>query len=223
MRSFDGVVIRDEQQEGSTATLCTMISECQDHENDDTERGRRNTRVLLALVSIIIGLVVAVLWSTVSTTLPSKPSDFQVACSWIGVDDLTICRSTTSIIATPEFSFGPTIPTQLGLLTQLVELDLFEHALSGAIPSDLGKLTQLVTLNLALNNVMGTIPTQLGLLPQLTTLQLWESGVTGTIPTQLGMLTQLNELPLYGNRLTGTIPTDCSLELQIWILVTPLH
>ena len=38
---------------------------------------------------------------------------------------------------------GSTLPTQLGLLTQLMELDLSDTAIDGSIPSEWGRLTNL--------------------------------------------------------------------------------
>ncbi|CAB9504939.1 Leucine rich repeat N-terminal domain [Seminavis robusta] len=52
---------------------------------------------------------------------------------------------------------GSTLPTQLGLLTQLVELDLSETAITGTIPSEYSSLTNLEVLKLG-GEVSGSIP-----------------------------------------------------------------
>ena len=54
-----------------------------------------------------------------------------------------------------------TIPSTLGLLTQLTSLDLFDNELTGTIPLTLGFLTQLDYLELYDNQFNGTIPSAL--------------------------------------------------------------
>ncbi|CAN0427718.1 unnamed protein product, partial [Scytosiphon promiscuus] len=49
---------------------------------------------------------------------------------------------------------GP-IPKELGALTQLEQLCLFQNQLKGAIPRDLAKLKALRVLNLAENGLTG--------------------------------------------------------------------
>ena len=100
------------------------------------------------------------------------------------------------------------IPTQLGSLTALTELNLSWNRLSGAIPTQLGSLTKLTKLYLYGNWLTGAIPTQLGSLPKLRHLYLYANRLTGSIPPQLGSLTALETLELSGNRLTGAIPTE---------------
>ena len=82
------------------------------------------------------------------------------------------------------------------------------HGISGPIPPELGSLTNLEHLYLYQNELTGPIPTELG---SLTALQnLWLSGneLTGPIPTELGSLSRLESLVLSGNELTGPIPTE---------------
>ena len=99
------------------------------------------------------------------------------------------------------------IPTGLGSLSSLTELDLVTNDLSGAIPTQLGSLTNLTTLRLSGAGLSGAIPTQLG---SLTTLHIDGGDLTGAIPTQLGGLTSLTTLHIGGGSLTGAIPTQLS-------------
>ena len=64
----------------------------------------------------------------------------------------------------PGRALGGSIPSQLGLLTQLETLDLGYNRLSGSVPSQLGQLSRLITLDVADNRLGGSLPTQLGLL-----------------------------------------------------------
>ena len=102
---------------------------------------------------------------------------------------------------------GP-IPTELGQLTNLQGLSLWSNYLTGTLPTELGQLTNLQELGLASNDLTGPIPTELGQLTNLTQLGLWDNKLTGSIPTELGQLTNLQGLGLGGNDLTGPIPTE---------------
>eukprot|EP00543_Licmophora_paradoxa_P010206 CAMPEP_0202475322 /NCGR_PEP_ID=MMETSP1360-20130828/92838_1 /ASSEMBLY_ACC=CAM_ASM_000848 /TAXON_ID=515479 /ORGANISM="Licmophora paradoxa, Strain CCMP2313" /LENGTH=505 /DNA_ID=CAMNT_0049102475 /DNA_START=33 /DNA_END=1550 /DNA_ORIENTATION=+ len=136
--------------------------------------------------------------------------DFQTACSWIGQTDLTACQNVKST----DIGTG-SIPTQVGLLTQLTSLDLFNNALTGSIPTELGMLTKLSWLFLHNNALTGSLPTQLGMLIQLNSLSLYSNELRGHIPTELGMLQQLSFLHLFNNAFTGSIPTQLESLTQL--------
>ncbi|CAI8010313.1 LRR receptor-like serine/threonine-protein kinase RCH1 [Geodia barretti] len=99
------------------------------------------------------------------------------------------------------------IPSGLGGLTGLRELDLSDNDLTGSIPSELGNLTALTELRLNKNELTGWIPTELGSLTGLAVLDLSENNLTGNMPSELGSLNQLVKLYLEQNRFTGEIPS----------------
>ena len=99
------------------------------------------------------------------------------------------------------------IPPELGNLTNLTALFLFSNQLNGSIPSELGNLTNLTALFLLENELSGEIPSKLGNLTNLTALALWSNQLSGEIPSELGNLTNLTQLYLWGNRLSGSIPS----------------
>ena len=101
-----------------------------------------------------------------------------------------------------------TLPTALGSLTGLIDLDLAGNALTGSIPTQLGSLTKLQWLDLHDNQLSGSIPVELGSLTKLESLKLHRNALTGSIPTQLGSLTALTRLDLYDNQLSGSIPAE---------------
>ena len=100
------------------------------------------------------------------------------------------------------------IPAELGDLSNLEYLYLFNNQLTGEIPAELGNLTNLTHLYLYDNQLTGAIPAELGNLTNLEVLSLYDNQLTGEIPAELGDLTNLTELQLRSNQLTGCIPQD---------------
>ena len=100
------------------------------------------------------------------------------------------------------------IPAELGNLTNLAVLALFDNQLTGEIPSELGSLANLQWLHLAGNQLTGEIPSELGSLTNLERLLLRGNQLTGEIPSELGSLSYLNSLWLDDNQLTGEIPSE---------------
>ena len=103
------------------------------------------------------------------------------------------------------------LPTQLGMLKQLVRMDLDHDKLSGTIPSEIAGLMRLATLNFHHNYISGTLPTDLTSLTQLSWLAGSFNAISGTIPgfngrhgTNLSALTVLN---MRSCKLSGTIPS----------------
>ncbi len=130
--------------------------------------------------------------------------------NWYGVN-ITWSEATSSHVTGLYLNYNGltgTIPSSLGNLTELQNLDLSSNQLTGTIPTELGNLTSLEWLNLDDNQLTGTIPTQLGNLTNLEDLDLGYNQLTsGTIPTWLQNLTNLQWLGLCSDQLTGTIPT----------------
>ena len=100
-----------------------------------------------------------------------------------------------------------TLPTALGSLTGLIDLDLAANELTGSIPTQLGSLTKLQWLDLHDNQLSGSIPVELGDLAALEYLFLADNQLSGSIPADLGDLGNLLQLDLRDNDLTGSIPT----------------
>ncbi len=125
--------------------------------------------------------------------------------TWHGV---TVASGEVTRLILDSNNLTGTISTDLGSLTNLIQLALSSNQLTGTIPAELGSLTALTHLHLNNNKLTGTIPTQLGNLTALKQLRLWDNQLSGTIPTELGNLTSLTQLQLNNNQLTGTIPTQ---------------
>ncbi|KAK9934302.1 hypothetical protein M0R45_021452 [Rubus argutus] len=100
---------------------------------------------------------------------------------------------------------GPLLP-ELGNLTNLQYLELFNNKFSGSIPREIGQLVHLVSLDLYKNKLSGPIPETFGHLNSLRFLRVFRNNLTGSIPSSLGNLTTLQILKLNSNKLTGALP-----------------
>jgi Leucine-rich repeat (LRR) protein len=111
-----------------------------------------------------------------------------------------------------------TIPSELGNLVNLNLLALQHNSLAGAIPSELSGLVNLEVLHLYENSLNGTIPSELGLLENLIYMSLLQNSLDGTIPSELGNLVNLEALYLCNNSLYGTIPSELGNLVNLGLL-----
>ncbi|KAL5762520.1 hypothetical protein ACOSP7_018784 [Xanthoceras sorbifolium] len=106
---------------------------------------------------------------------------------------------------------GPLAP-QLGLLSNLQYLEVFNNNISGSIPPVIGNLTNLISLGLHFNQLSGPIPTSLGNLKSLMFLRLNNNNLSGSIPTDVIQLISYGNLRIMNvanNSLAGTVhPTN---------------
>ena len=92
---------------------------------------------------------------------------------------------------------------------RVATIDLYDNDLSGSIPSELGVLSNLEYLNLGTNDITGSIPAELGRrAANLEYLSLSNNDLTGSIPRKLGDLSSLEWLSLSRNNLAGPIPPE---------------
>ena len=101
-----------------------------------------------------------------------------------------------------------TIPSSIGYLTNLQELQLFYNSFSGPIPISLTQLNSLTMLNLIGNHFTGTIPSELNKLKLLTNLLLDYNSFTGSLPSSLNTLTSLQTFSISINSFIGIIPSS---------------
>ena len=122
--------------------------------------------------------------ATVTTSPPTTDTLLVIACDFFFINSLTDCRSTTNLI--DALTRGDTIPSEIGLLTQLTALSVPFTGLSGTIPSTMGNLVRLTQLGLSYNQLSGTIPSTLGNLSQLRSLHLNNNAqLSGPLPASL--------------------------------------
>jgi Leucine-rich repeat (LRR) protein len=101
-----------------------------------------------------------------------------------------------------------TLPTELGQLIHLNNLDLHFNQLTGTLPSEVGDLSNLWELNLQVNSLEGEIPIELGDLKNLKELRLSGNKFTGQIPKEFGALKNLERIYIDDNELSGSIPNE---------------
>tara|TARA_X000001036_G_scaffold308126_1_gene286770 strand:+ start:222 stop:932 length:711 start_codon:yes stop_codon:yes gene_type:complete len=106
------------------------------------------------------------------------------------------------------------IPSDIGNLTNLWNLNLGWNQLTGSIPPEIGNLTNLNYLNLNDNQLTGEIPSEIGNLTNLYHLDLSNNQLTGAIPSEIGNLTNLEWLDLSNNQLAGSIPSENMTNLR---------
>jgi hypothetical protein len=118
-------------------------------------------------------------------------------CKWLDV--LCVDRGRVTALLLDEENVQGQIPDDLGLLTDLTNLQLSDNYISGTIPSSLAALTALTSLFLYYSVFNGTIPSSFGKLTNLVSLDLSRNFLSGSIPSFLGALTAQTSLRLYDN------------------------
>ena len=86
------------------------------------------------------------------------------------------------------------LPSGLGMMKKLVELDLERNFFTGTIPDEIYSLVNLQALFLYDNILTGTLSPSLSQMKSLKILDLHTIYISGVIPTQIGLLSQLTEL-----------------------------
>jgi Leucine-rich repeat (LRR) protein len=125
--------------------------------------------------------------------------------TWYGVT--VVSDHVTEIILTDNNLVG-FIPTKIDSLTELKVLDLSQNSgLSGSsIPSEIGNLSNLEELNLGFDDLSGTIPNSIWNLSNLVKLILEENDLSGSIPEDIENLTNIELINLSFNELEDTLP-----------------
>lgn len=107
----------------------------------------------------------------------------------------------------PHSSLNGTIPSGLGHMIHVQNIDLSANNLTGSIPTGTGDCLSMVQLNLSYNSLTGEIPESFAQLELLQKLDLSRNSLSGGIPSLLGNLAQLQYINLSDNNFTGPIPS----------------
>lgn len=102
------------------------------------------------------------------------------------------------------------IPPEIGLLSELDEMQIYRNQLKGEIPAEIGNLSKLTIIGLDNNRLSGAIPTEIGNLNNLTILILNNNLLCGPVPEELGNLNNLTDLFLFNNQLSSCFDNNLS-------------
>ncbi|WVY94674.1 hypothetical protein V8G54_033762 [Vigna mungo] len=124
-----------------------------------------------------------------------------------GWDGIECTNSRITSISLASMSLSGQLTSDIGLLSELVILDLsYNKNLTGPLPDNIGKLRKLRNLLLINCGFTGPIPATIGNLERLVFLSLNSNGFTGPIPAAIGNLSNVYWLDLAENQLEGPIP-----------------
>jgi Leucine-rich repeat (LRR) protein len=98
------------------------------------------------------------------------------------------------------------LPAGLPLHRVAVSWYVYKNKLNGTIPSSIGSLTNLEEMDISSNNLQGSIPNSIGNVAKLERLVITQNSLTGSIPASLGRVATLVDVYLNKNHLTGSVP-----------------
>lgn len=138
-------------------------------------------------------------------------------------DEIALLKGSLVLLDFSENLLRTSIPTTIGLLTMLSNLNFRKSDITGTVPTTLGRLTRLEQCRLYDNKLKGTIPTELGRLSSLTYFRISENNLVGQLPsTAIGHLSSMEALYFFDNHLTGHLPMT-SLALLSKLTTLKLH
>ena len=183
---------------------CTIDDDLSEKLMQRRERAKVLSRKIYAIIGGISILLVGL--NIYSVHRIKKRKELNVACTFLNIpNDLNFCLDGKTY-GNANSGLVPTIPSQIGLMTHMTELQIYGDAVSGTIPPTMGNLTQLGYLEIIDTQVTGTIPSTFGNLIQLRELiMIGNHRLTGTIPPTLGNLTNLDMLYISNTQLVGPI------------------
>ncbi|KAL3801073.1 hypothetical protein HJC23_002366 [Cyclotella cryptica] len=111
-----------------------------------------------------------------------------------------------------------TVPSKIGQLTSLEELDLEMNYFTGQLPDELYNLSNLKKLWLFGNMITGQLSPNLSKMSSLNVLDLSQNYISGEIPTEIGLFQNMTELYLTKNLISGQLPTELSKLTSLTVL-----
>ncbi|KAF9664518.1 hypothetical protein SADUNF_Sadunf16G0027100 [Salix dunnii] len=155
-------------------------------------------------------------------------------CNWTGVS-CSLRRQRVTELDLSSMGLVGTVPPQLGNLSFLQYLTLYNNSFHGYLPSEIGNLRRLQILDIGSNKLPLVIPESFGNLHKLEELRfdgndltelksLWlpYNNFTGAIPEEIGSLPML-ELNLGVNMLSGDLPRSIFNMTSIKRIILPFN
>ncbi|XP_078152854.1 receptor-like protein EIX2 [Carex rostrata] len=139
--------------------------------------------------------------------------DFKDSNNWVQTLNKL---SSLEVLVFSGNNLNGTIPTDIGNLTNLVQLDLRDNNLNGTIPTDIGNLTNLVQLDVSGNSLTGLLSkTHLTGLSKLKYLGLADTNITILFGSEWTPSFQLNTIWLRSNKQGPKFPSWIRRQVQI--------
>ena len=132
-------------------------------------------------------------------------------------------NSTLEAIHLGETSFSGELPTSIGNLNSLNELDIWSCNFSGLLPFSLGNISHLKVLDLTNNSFRGQVPSSLENLSQLTYLSLCHNNFSGGNFPRFGELNKLKYLIICNFNLNSQIPYLANLTSLVFYAFHPFN
>lgn len=109
--------------------------------------------------------------------------------------------------------FTGTIPSEMGQMTEMREIDFHDTMLTGTVPEELyaGMADLINMFDFTSANLEGTISTLVGKLHTMDWFLYGENNFSGTLPEEVGKMESVNRFQVHGNNLTGSIPMGLCL------------
>jgi Leucine-rich repeat (LRR) protein len=136
----------------------------------------------------------------------------------VGVDCLDGNRNQIKALLLPANNLEGQVPSEIGLLTALEDINLYGNFVSGILPDSMAALTMLHSVSLHNNTLTGKLPTWLlgTTLSLLTSLNLAHNQFTGEIPaSKLSQMTPLHTLNLGNNALSVADINDFAKSVSV--------
>eukprot|EP00258_Populus_trichocarpa_P027727 XP_024443746.1 putative receptor-like protein kinase At3g47110 [Populus trichocarpa] len=146
-------------------------------------------------------------------------------CNWMGVS-CSLRRQRVTALDLSSMGLLGTIPPQLGNLSFLQYLILYNNSFHGDLPSEIGtipstifNISSLKVLDLMFNGLFGSLPKNMcDHLPRLEMLLLSSNQLSGQIPSDLFKCRELQLLWLPYNNFTGVIPEELGFLPMLEVL-----
>ncbi|CAB9499410.1 Leucine rich repeat N-terminal domain [Seminavis robusta] len=134
--------------------------------------------------------------------------------SWQGTVPIELYQRLTGLefLEMSNMAYGfvnDTLPTEIGLWTNIKSFIMHGAQLAGTLPSEIGLATQLKRLQLSSSQIHGRLPSELGLLTAMTRLALSVNPLTGAVPKSFTNFEVISRLELQNTLLTGDIGFLC--------------
>ncbi|XP_020401390.1 receptor-like protein 7 [Zea mays] len=121
-----------------------------------------------------------------------------------------------------NITWGSTMPSSIGNLTNLRDLHIIQCGFSGPMPAAIGRLTNLRNMYVFRSGFSGPIPAAIGKLTSLEILDI-EDGFSGPIPATIGNLSHLNRMRSFGSNFSGRIPGSMANLTQLTEMILPYN